>query len=55
MSVINANGNITALTDKRMDIAMLIGIGMLIIFLLAVIVRIWKDNRNERKYWENRK
>lgn len=34
---------------------MLIGLGMLIAFLLAVIVRIWQDNRNEERFWNNRK
>lgn len=38
-----------------MDTTTLIGLGMLIVFILAVIIRLWKDNRNESEYWNNRK
>lgn len=37
-----------------MDITFIIGLGMLIVFLIAVIIQIWKDNRNEKHYWQNK-
>ncbi len=38
-----------------MDITIMIGLGMLIVFLIAVIIRLWKDNHNEKSFWEKRK
>ena len=36
-----------------METTMLIGIGMLIVFLLAVIVEIWRDTQKEKHFWDN--
>ncbi len=38
-----------------MDTASNIGYALIVIFLLAVIIRLWKDNQNEKSFWNNRK
>lgn len=38
-----------------MDTASNIGYILVVIFLLAVIIRLWKDNRNEKCFWKSRK
>jgi hypothetical protein len=38
-----------------MDITIIIGFFMLVIFLIAVIILIWKDNRNEKRFWKDHK
>ncbi|WP_345330011.1 putative holin-like toxin [Mucilaginibacter defluvii] len=38
-----------------MEITTLIGFGMLVVFLLAIIIQIWKDNRNEKRTWSELK
>jgi hypothetical protein len=38
----------------EMEIATLIGFGMLALFLVLMIINIWKDNRRESRLWNER-
>jgi len=37
-----------------MDTATVIGFAMLVTFLIAVIITIWKDTRREKRFWQDR-
>ncbi|RKR84292.1 hypothetical protein BDD43_4524 [Mucilaginibacter gracilis] len=38
-----------------METATFIGFGMLVLFLIAVIITIWKDTRKEKRFWDDYK